>query len=131
MPLRITVALPALGAAGLALYAGPAASARIAAPNAHAARTTAVGVSEREYRIVTFRSRARRGIVKFNVTNRGEDTHDFAVIRGGTELTTTGDVRSGRRATLSVSLKPGRYRLICTLSDHAQQGMRANFTVTT
>jgi hypothetical protein len=131
MRLRLTVGPSALAAAGIALAAGTAASAgTVIVPTAGAARTTAVGVSEREYRIVAFRSRARRGVVNFNVTNRGEDTHDFAVFRSGTRLGTTGDVRAGRRATLSVSLRPGRYRLLCTLTDHARKGMRANFTVT-
>ena len=42
-------------------------------------RTTAVGVGLHEFRVAPYRDRVLPGTVKFNVTNRGEDPHDFVV----------------------------------------------------
>ena len=50
-----------------------AALAAVAAPSAAAARPTAVGVGEREWRIALYRPWVPVGLVKFNVKNFGED----------------------------------------------------------
>jgi len=93
--------------------------------------STSVGVAAREYRFSAYRSSAPRGIVRFNLANYGEDGHDLVVeTRGGRDLARTGEVRSGERATLSVRLAPGGYRLVCDLADHAARGMRTSFRVT-
>ncbi len=97
----------------------------------HAARSTAVGVSEREYRIGVYRRTVAPGTVRFNVTNFGEDAHDFTVTtRRGTVVASLPEIRSERQDTLRVRLtRPGTYRLLCTQLDHAARGMRATVVV--
>jgi plastocyanin len=99
--------------------------------SAYALRSTAVGVSEREYRIGVYRRTVAPGTVRFNVTNFGEDAHDFTVTtRRGTVIAALPEVRSERQGTLRVRLtRPGTYRLLCTQLDHAARGMRATIVV--
>lgn len=113
-----------LAAAVLGLAASMSAS-------AHALRSTAVGVSEREYRIGVYRSTVAPGNVRFNVTNFGQDAHALTVTtRRGTVIATSPEIRSERQATLKVRLtRPGTYRLLCVKLDHAARGMRATVVV--
>jgi plastocyanin len=114
----------ALTALALAATAGPA-------PAAHPRAGTAVGVAEREFRISIYRHAVRPGVVRFNVRNLGEDSHNLVVrTRRGRILATTGDIRAGRTATLSVRLRrAGTYRLLCTKADHVARGMKARLRV--
>ena len=107
---------------------GPAAS---VSASAHALRSTAVGVSEREYRIGVYRTTVAPGNVRFNVTNFGQDAHALTVTtRRGTVIATSPEIRSERQATLKVRLtRPGTYRLLCVKLDHAARGMRATVVV--
>ncbi len=113
-----------LAAAVLGLAASVSAS-------AHALKSTAVGVSEREYRIGVYRSTVAPGNVRFNVTNFGQDAHALTVTtRRGTVIATSPEIRSERQATLKVRLtRPGTYRLLCLKLDHAARGMRATVVV--
>jgi hypothetical protein len=92
---------------------------------------TAVGVSEREFRISLHRRTVRPGLVRLNVRNLGEDTHNLVVrSRRGRTLATSGDIRSGRTATLAMRLRrAGVYRLLCTKADHTARGMKARLRV--
>ena len=113
-----------LAAAVLGLAASVSAS-------AHALKSTAVGVSEREYRIGVYRPTVAPGTVRFNVTNFGQDAHALTVTtRRGTVIATSPEIRSERQATLKVRLtRPGTYRLLCLKLDHAARGMRATVVV--
>ena len=92
---------------------------------------SAVGVSEREFRITPYRRAVEPGRVKFNVRNFGEDVHDLVVVApSGRRIGTTGEIKSGRRGVLEVRLKkPGTYRLVCTQGDHARRGMKTRLVV--
>ena len=104
--------------------------ARAADARRHAGPTS-VGVSAREYRFAAYRLSAPKGVVRFNLANYGEDGHDLVVeTAGGRDLARTGEVKSGKRATLQLRLAPGTYRLVCDLADHAARGMRTTFRVT-
>lgn len=104
------------------------------APPSRAAATrgrTAVGVAQREFRISVYRRSVRRGVIRFNVRNFGEDAHNL-VLRGprGFRSRRTGDIRAGRTARLTVRLsRPGRYRLLCTKGGHHRLGMTAALRV--
>lgn len=101
---------------------------------AAAAATTSVGTGLSEYRVALYRTTVRPGVVKFNVTNRGEDPHDLAVrnAKGRVVARLVPQVGPGGRAVLRVKLStPGRYRLYCTIGDHAARGMRATLRVST
>jgi uncharacterized cupredoxin-like copper-binding protein len=58
--------------------------------------------------------------------NKGEDVHDLRVRRiGGTRTYAFPLTSPGGRETLTLRLLPGRYRLWCSVADHAQLGMQA------
>ncbi len=116
----------AAGLLALAILA-PAAAPTRAGP----LRDTAVGVGEREFTVTPYRRTVPRGVVRFNVTNFGEDGHDLTVVDSdGRTLAQSPEIRAGARYTLRVKLKrPGVYRLVCTIADHAARGMRAKVRV--
>lgn len=107
------------------LIAATAPAARRAAPV-----STAVGVSQREFRLTPYRTRVPVGEIRFNVTNYGEDTHDLVVrSAAGRVLRRSAEVRPGARAAVVLRLRRGTYRLSCDVADHAQRGMRATIRV--
>jgi len=105
------------------------ADAPMATPAAAAAQ--AVGIGEREFAIAVYRPKVRRGKVKLNVRNLGEDVHDLVVERGGRRVGALATiVKPGASATLRLTLrKTGAYRLICAVADHEARGMRATLRV--
>ena len=72
----------------------------------------------------------RSGPIKFNITNFGQDTHNF-VIKGPKRFIVAGpDVEPGSRASISANLRrPGTYYLLCTRANHSRLGMKAKLTV--
>jgi plastocyanin len=118
------LALAALALLALLALAAPA-------PASSPRKGIAVGVAEREFRISLYRHRVRPGLVRLNIRNLGEDSHNVVVrSRRGRVLATSGDIRSGRTATLAVRLRrPGVYRLLCTKADHTARGMKARLRV--
>jgi len=81
-----------------------------------------VQVTETEFRIALAGYKAKAGKFIFDVKNAGKLPHDLA-IKGGpkTEL-----IQPGQTATLTASLKPGKYHLYCTVPGHEQAGMRVD-----
>ena len=126
----IALLLAPLAGAAVAIAATLGASAL--APAAKL-RTTAVGVSLREYRLTPYRARVLPGRVRFNLENFGEDAHDLRVIGPGDSKAIRGtspEVRAGERHTLKVTLRTrGLYRLVCTIGDHEARGMVARLRV--
>lgn len=117
------------GAAAAALGASVALGASGSATSSSTATTSAtsfVQVSAREYRYNLSRRSVRRGKVTFELVNHGEDEHDLAVKRraGGVRRTTR-VLQPGERTKLSMRLRPGKYDLWCTISDHRARGMKA------
>jgi uncharacterized cupredoxin-like copper-binding protein len=68
--------------------------------------------------------KARPGTVSFRIANRGEVKHDFKIAGKKTRL-----ISPGRSATLTVTLKKGTYRYLCTVPGHADSGMKGKLTV--
>jgi plastocyanin len=102
----------------------------LAGPAAAKAPTTAVGVSEREFRISPYRTTVKPGTVKFNVHNFGEDTHNLVILGPKRFVAVGPDVDSEQNAAFTVKLKKtGTYTLICTRADHAKLGMKTRFKV--
>jgi len=105
----------------------------LAAPaTAAAPAPTAVGVGAREFSLSLYRTSVKPGAVRFNLTNFGEDGHDLTVLGpGGRVAGHLEEVEGfGGRGALEVTLpKAGRYRLLCTIADHAKRGMRATLRV--
>ena len=72
------------------------------------------------------RASVKSGRVVIQLQNDGEDVHDLRLRRiGGTRTYSFPVTSPGGRSTLSLRLLPGRYRLWCSVANHAQLGMRA------
>jgi hypothetical protein len=70
------------------------------------------------------------GPARIELANFGQDEHDLRLRRiGGTKVYKLPSALPGERQTLSARLRPGLYRLKCTLADHASRGMRAELRV--
>ena len=83
---------------------------------------------EWEYRLS--RTRIVAGPALVELVNLGEDEHDLRLRRaGGTRTYRIGKVQPGERALLSARLRPGRFRLWCSLPRHATRGMSAQLRV--
>jgi len=85
-----------------------------------------LGVSASEFHLVLSRASVKSGRVVIQLQNDGEDVHDLRLRRiGGTRTYSFPVTSPGGRSTLSLRLLPGRYRLWCSVANHAQLGMRA------
>lgn len=91
------------------------------------------------------------GGVEFDVTNSGELVHELVVFKtdlasdelptneSGSEVSEDGagltlvdeveDIGAGESKTLTVTLEPGHYVLICNIKGHYQKGLHADFDV--
>jgi plastocyanin len=114
-------ALVLLTAAAVGAAAAPMLGAR-------APQRVQVTALEFEYRLS--RLSVRQGPALIELVNYGEDEHDLMLRRvGGTHTWRLRKLLPGARATLSVRLRPGTYRLWCSVGDHAGRGMRATLRV--
>jgi len=85
-----------------------------------------LGVGASEFHLVLSRSSVRTGHVILQLQNTGQDVHDLRLRRiGGTRTYSYPLTSPGGRATRTLKLLPGRYRLWCSVADHAQLGMQA------
>jgi uncharacterized cupredoxin-like copper-binding protein len=128
----------------LALIAVVAASAAPAAQTG--TKVTTVRVQLMEWMVMPSKARVPAGKVTFMAMNMGKLQHDFVVLRtpatsgmlpmAGAKAKEVGLVgrtpvlRPKQTRTLTLTLRPGRYLLICNVSGHYMQGMRAAFRVT-
>ncbi|MFN8223861.1 MAG: hypothetical protein U0R50_11530 [Gaiellales bacterium] len=89
-------------------------------------------VSATEFHLTVSRLRVPAGPVIVELYNRGEDDHDLALRRVGPGAVTRriGVVAPGKVGELTARLRPGTFRLWCTLADHRARGMRATLVVT-
>jgi uncharacterized cupredoxin-like copper-binding protein len=81
--------------------------------------------SETEFKIALKSTELKAGKITFDVENDGKIPHDLA-IKGGEK---TKLIQPGGSAQLSVTLKPGKYHLYCTVPGHEQAGMKVDITV--
>jgi uncharacterized cupredoxin-like copper-binding protein len=71
----------------------------------------------------------KTGTVTFTVSNDGQVTHALEVEGKGVEQK-TGDIQSGKSATLKVDLsRDGTYEFYCPIDGHKQQGMEGKVKV--
>jgi len=104
------------------------------APAAEAAPARML-VTADEWMLLTSRQSVQAGRLQIQLYNRGKDAHDLAarrVDRLGGRVGRTFRIRETRPAELAGatwSLRPGRYRLWCTVRGHESAGMRARLRV--
>jgi len=93
---------------------------------AQAWAATSRSVSLRDNFITLSSATAPHGSVTFNVTNRGQERHNFNIKhRGGAVVYSSGGVAAGAHISVTRKLAAGRDTLYCTI--HA--GMTHAFTV--
>ena len=103
------------------LAAGVVGQASLAAPTAQTVRVT-----ETSYRI-KLSAKPKAGVVKFVVRNASDDPHDF-LVRGGGKTFKSRVLAGSSGATVTARLKKGvRYTFWCSVSDHAEEGMKGSF----
>jgi hypothetical protein len=122
--------------AALAFGIGCALSAAGLATDAPAAGPPArLLVSGGEWSLTLSRSHVVAGRAAIQFLNRGEDEHDLRLRRisgarsDANPLARWRLTRPGGVSELSLRLKPGRYRLWCSLPKHRALGMRAVLSV--
>jgi uncharacterized cupredoxin-like copper-binding protein len=90
-----------------------------------------VAVKEKEFSIALEGSKdLKPGSNTFDVTNEGKIQHDLAIEGNGLpNEPKTPLIDPGKSATLNADLKPGKYKLYCTVPGHEQSGMKTDVTV--
>ncbi len=73
--------------------------------------------------------RARAGELTFAVTNRGRLGHNFRLRDEGREVVEVTTLLPGESATASATLRPGSYKMVCTVANHEQLGMTGRLVV--
>jgi nitrite reductase (NO-forming) len=131
------------GAAGILHTQGapmPKAPAPAAAPTAATAAKADVGITLGDMWIKSTLASFKAGKVSFAVKNAGATGHGFAIVKapakvsGGMvdhhSLLAEGKVLSGGQSeTISATLQPGSYELICHVPGHYMAGQHIPFTV--
>jgi uncharacterized cupredoxin-like copper-binding protein len=94
-------------------------------PAAAGTRATSVNVRMTEFKFGLSKKTVPRGTVTFKLVNKGNISHDFKIKGKKSPL-----YRSGKGGVLRVRFtKPGRYRYLCTVPGHADEGMKGVLTV--
>jgi len=70
------------------------------------------------------------GNVTFDIKNTGSKGHTFRIKGNGVDEELRDYLRPGESTTLTVALKPGRYKVNCPIAPHPILGMRDTVTVT-
>ncbi|MFG2793827.1 copper-binding protein [Streptomyces sp. NPDC048419] len=90
---------------------------------------TRVTVTETEYALKLSRSSFTPGTYTFVTDNAGKITHALSIDGPGVENAKTKNLQGGQEATLTVTLKKGKYDLYCPITGHKQLGMNQNIQV--
>lgn len=143
---KVTKVLALLSAAGLAAGVAAASSGgHSGAVSAGSRAASRVSVKLVEFKVIPVPKRAPAGKVAFVVRNAGRLPHEFVVLktsRAARKLPVkgsravevgrvgeTGTLKPGATRTLTLSLKPGHYVLLCNLPGHYKLGQFVDFTV--
>lgn len=79
---------------------------------------------------VTVRNAPPKGVEqRIELDNRGELAHNVEVFDGERLVDKLRSFPAGQRRTLTVDLRPGEYRFVCTVADHEEKGMRGTLDV--
>ena len=69
------------------------------------------------------------GTLRITLDNRGSLAHNIKVLEGERELGGTESFAAGGKRTATVQVRSGEYRLVCSVGDHAEKGMRGTLQV--
>jgi plastocyanin len=82
-----------------------------------------------DFRFVPQRIRAGRAKLTFELRNRGRLAHTFRLRFEGRAVVEVPSLLPGERATKTVGLPRGNYRMFCALANHEELGMYGTLTV--
>jgi hypothetical protein len=107
------------------------AGARSATGNAAVAGISShLQVMQIEYRLILSRGVVKAGPLNLQAIDAGMDPHDLRLRRESSKQEiTTPELTPGKRWDTVVDLRPGTYKLWCSLPEHAKLGMRATLRV--
>jgi len=107
---------------------------------------TLVTVRLKEFKVLPAPLTARRGVVAFSARNVGKLDHELVVLKTNVapgklavrkdravetgRIGRVGPIKPGASRTLTLTLKAGKYVLLCNLPGHYQGGQRIGFGVT-
>jgi plastocyanin len=94
-----------------------------------AARDGRIAIELDDFLIRPQSLRARAGELTFAVTNDGRLGHNFRVRRRDGEPVAVKTLLPGDRATETVTLPRGDYKMLCTVANHEQLGMTGRLVV--
>lgn len=122
----------------------------VATPSERGESSSTIDVTLADMSITLSTDTAEAGEVTFDIQNNGAVAHEFVVLRtddapdalptnsdgtaneeaeGITNAGEVEDVQPGASATLTLTLEPGSYALICNLPGHYMAGMHTGLTV--
>jgi len=102
----------------------------LVAPGSAGAYPTRVQAVADEFTLTLSRISVPNKRVRIELVNFGEDPHDLRLRRiGGARTFVIPETLPGERTTRTFDLRPGRYRVWCSVADHREQGMRATLRV--
>jgi hypothetical protein len=82
-----------------------------------------------DFRFIPQRIAAPRGRLTFELRNRGRLAHTFRLRFEGRPVVEVPSLLPRERATRTVRLPRGNYRMFCALANHEELGMYGTFTV--
>ena len=69
------------------------------------------------------------GTLGVTLQNKGSLAHNLKLFRGDEEVGGTSTLPAGRSESVRLNLEHGRYRMVCTVGDHEQLGMKGTVEV--
>ena len=69
------------------------------------------------------------GAVRIRLRNDGSLAHNLRLRRDGKEVGGTPSLPAGHTGAATVTVRPGRYEMLCTVGDHAELGMTGELQV--
>jgi plastocyanin len=83
-----------------------------------------------EFHFALSRQTIKAGDAIVELRNQGEDAHDLRLRRvGGTRVYMLPLTQSGQTVDREFRLRPGTYRLYCSVANHRSLGMQATLVV--
>jgi plastocyanin len=92
-------------------------------------RDEEVEITLDEYLIAPQDITAAPGRLTLRIADRGRLRHSFRIWGGGETPVRVATIFPGDEAVRTADLRPGEYRMVCTVSNHAELGMTGRLVV--
>lgn len=103
---------------------------RSTSPSASTASSAQLHVTEVEYHLLLSSGVIKAGSVNLEAIDRGMDPHDLRLAQSGSSPRAASPLLTpGKHWTDVVNLRPGVYKMWCSLPEHARLGMHATLHV--